>query len=167
MLEALYEAERALPDLLMSAEGWSGLFADTERPHLKRVWRQWDQNRISLHDFGPCEPGQVFPHPHEWDSAIRIKDGECETGTAYVTFPGEPIDIFTRVILVPGSAYELIGPRAVHWVRPTHPNGYASVMVSGPPKYHQDRRRVNTPSRALTPAEIMAQLARFRGFYRR
>jgi hypothetical protein len=173
MLEALYEAERLLPSLLATEDGWTGLFADTEKPNLTRVWRQWGENRISLHVFGPCASLEVFPHPHEWDSAIRILEGECEMGMGVLTSHTHraagvilpvPEDCF-GIVMPPGTAYQMIGSYPWHWVRPTGPHGYASLMVSGPPLYPQNRVRKNTPSRILTAAQISDQLTRFRRHY--
>lgn len=165
MLEKLYEAERLLPDLLESPEGWTGLYAGTERPNLARVWRQWGEHRISLHEFGPCGPQQVFSHAHEWDSAIRILEEACEMAIDFSEDPAAPFKAFSTFILPPGAAYEMLGPGGRHWVRPTGPNGYRSIMVSGRPLYRQNRQRVNTPSRLLAQDEILAQLGRFKRRY--
>lgn len=165
MLKLLYEAERLLPRFLASVEGWSGLLADTEKPHLARVWRQWGENRISLHDFGPCAPGEVFPHPHEWDSAIRIVWASCEMAIDSSRDPAAPFEPFATFLLPEGAAYEMLGRQGRHWVRPTAGRGYRSVMVSGPPKYRENRLRVNTPSRMLDHLEIDSQLRLFRRFY--
>jgi len=165
MLERLDEAERLLPGLLGSPDGWKGLYADTERPHLTRVWRQWGSDRISLHLFGPCAPEEVFPHGHEWDSAIVIKAGSCRVLIDWTSVPLSPFEPSVSLVLGPGSRYAMVGPQARHGVMPERSHGYASVMVSGPPRYPQHKVRVNTPSRSLTAEEIMKHLAYFQGFY--
>ena len=163
MLKALYEAERVLPRMLKSVEGWTGLYADTVKPALTRVWRQWGENRIYLHSFGPCGQDEVFPHPHPWDSAIRTW-GEYEMGVGYGADPETPPAMFAEMAFTPGSAYALVGPNAWHWVRPKG-SGSDSVMVAGPPVYQQNRIRANTPVRGLTETEIRAQLERFKRYY--
>ena len=75
-----------------------------------------------------------------------------------------PEDCF-GIVMSPGTAYQMIGSYPWHWVRPTRSTGYCSVMVSGPPRYPQNRQRVNTPSRSLDTIEIDSQLRRFRNFY--
>lgn len=40
MLGKLYAIEAILPDLLKDDAGWQSVFADSEKPHLKRMWRQ-------------------------------------------------------------------------------------------------------------------------------
>lgn len=165
MLEKLYEAERLLPDLLESPEGWTGLFADTESPALTRVWRAWGDHRINLHVFGPCPRGKVFPHKHPWDSAIRVW-GDYEMGIGYRVDPHVPPEVFAEMVFKAGSAYAMTGPDVWHWVRPMG-EGSESVMVSGPPRYPQNRVRANTAVRVLTEREIIAQLERFKLRYPR
>lgn len=164
MLEKLYEAERLLPDLLESPEGWTGLYAPSERPHLMRVWRQWGEDRIYLHEFGDCALSEVFAHPHPWASAIRILEGECEMGLAFGDDLETPPPVFCRTLLVAGSAYEITRPDGWHWVRPMG-KGYRSIMVAGPTIWPKNRIRSNKPTRGLTAHEILAQLGRFQPHY--
>ena len=162
MLEILYEAERLLPKLLETEDGWTGLFADTEKPALTRVWRQWGERRINLHSFGPCSHGQVFAHPHPWQSAVRTW-GDYEMGIGQSDDPAGPL-FFERMVLKPGSVYAITNAKSWHWVRPAGA-GSDSVMVSGPPIYPQNRIHANTPVRSLTRAEILGMLEYFKRYY--
>lgn len=162
MLEILYKAERLLPELLATEAGWTGLYADTEKPALTRMWRQWGECRIYLHSFGPCERGQIFPHPHPWQSAVRVW-GDYEMGIGHSDEPDVP-PRFERMVLKPGSVYAITQPKTWHWVRPAG-SGSDSVMVAGPTIYPQNRVRANKPVRGLTQSEILAQLERFTRYY--
>src|SRR5262245_29525572 len=156
MREKLIEARRVVSSLLLDSEGWQGLYADTESPPLTRVWREWGQDRISLNSFGACEPNKVFWHLHEWDFGVYIQEGECEMLIgARGPNPDMPPEDHGIINLVPGSSYVMVGSKIGHWVR-SKGAGYASVMVSGPPRYPQNRLRVNTPTRRLTSEEILA-----------
>lgn len=76
MLEILHLAERASPKLLLDRDGWTGIYADAEKPYLRRLWRQWGAYRINLHFFEGLAPDEeAFQHPHPWLFAVRIHEG--------------------------------------------------------------------------------------------
>ena len=57
MLDVLAAVERDLPGLLSDEAGWSGLFIDYHPPTVERLWRNWGEQRISLHRIYRCAPG--------------------------------------------------------------------------------------------------------------
>ncbi|MDP2343260.1 MAG: hypothetical protein Q8O67_20040 [Deltaproteobacteria bacterium] len=127
MLEVLHRAERALPVLLGSAE-WKSIDVNYEPPRVERLWVGFEsQYRLSLHRIHPC--AAALFHPHPWPSAVRILDGRYEMGVGYgKESPPEA----ARLILAPGSEYEMIDPDAWHSVRPLS-RSTLSIMVTGLP----------------------------------
>lgn len=156
MLEILYTAERLLPRLLLETSGWNGIYADSEKPHLTRLWRQWGPYRINLHHFLGCSPGQAFAHPHPWPFAVRILSGRYEMtiGCAGDDPSVVPPTVCT-VILGPGDVYEMTHPLGYHGIRPLDEES-RTLMISGPPSWPENRVRSNATARLLTAAEMIA-----------
>lgn len=130
MLNLLFQVEKELPNLLLE-QGWSGVDITYHPPRVERVWRQWGENRISLHAIHPCPPSKSLFHPHPWPSAMRIVKGEYEMAVGY----GAGIDIpaeACKIVLVDGSCYEMTHPDGWHSVRPLSSICW-TVMVSGKP----------------------------------
>lgn len=148
MLDVLSTAERLLPELLKDEAGWTGLYADTERPALQRLWRQWGEYRIYLHQFERCASEEAFLHPHPWKFAIRLLKGRYEMGVGTSADPLRAPEIVARMIMEPGSCYEMTHPHGWHVIRPVDEETY-SLMVAGPPVYPQNRIPANTPVREL------------------
>lgn len=150
MLNELFKIERELPTLLREKEAWTGLFADTEKPHLRRLWRQWGKNRIYLHHFSGCSEQDVFWHPHPWKMAVRsfsrydqLLGARDELGNLIVV---------ARTIMEPGSCYEMTNRWGEHAIRPDGPEAW-SLMIAGPVLWPENRRVANTPVRELTQTE--------------
>lgn len=163
MLEVLKKAEAVLPELLGDDASWHGVFADTEKPYLRRLWRQWGENRIYLHHFSSCEPREEFPHPHPWQMAVRILKGE------YVMGVGTSSDLsivptLEYSVFHPGDSYELLGPDKWHAIRPLKEESL-SLMVAGPVMYPQNRIRSNKIARELTDDERAALFTQIREYY--
>src|SRR5512147_535227 len=97
----LRDVERALPRLLIDRAGWNGIYADTRKPHLRRLWRQYGEYRINLHFFDGMEAGDdAFAHPHPWAFAVRIHEG------IYLMDIGRDVTgMDVQVELVPGCMY--------------------------------------------------------------
>lgn len=152
MLDVLFTAERALPELLKDEAGWSSVYADTEKPALQRLWRQWGEHRIYLHRFETCTPEEAFLHPHPWKFAIRLLKGRYEMSIGASNDPHREPETVVRMIMEPGSCYEMAHPHGWHAIRPVDEETY-SLMVAGPPVYPQNRIPANTPVRELMPEE--------------
>ena len=165
MLEKLYEAEAALPELLRDERAWTGVYADAEKPVLRRLWRQWGDHRIYLHAFDPCLPEESFAHPHPWSGiAIRVVDGRYEMTVGASADPSVVPPTVVTMIFEPGSVYEMVHPHGFHGTRPIGGPTY-SLMVAGPPTWQENRVRGNTIVRPLTPEERAHLFAVFRARY--
>jgi hypothetical protein len=162
MLQKLQEALTALPSLVARLEGWNTLYADTERPHLSRMWRPFGPNRIYLHVLEPCKPNEAFFHPHPWPMATQIIMGKYEQCLGF----GDPSSevgptVSERRTYSRGESYELLDPRTWHSVQPID-LPCLTFMISGAPfDDASGKRRGNTPSRPLELEERMAILSMF------
>ena len=168
MLDILNKAEKALPGLLEDEDGWTGLYADSETPHLRRLWRQWGEHRLYLHCFEPCVSGDLgFLHPHPWKSVIRILKGHYEMDLGYGTDPaGQPITL-SHIILPPNSVYEMSHPHGFHSVRTGSHEQTWTFMVAGPVIWPNNRIEGNGPSRQLSPRERHGMFKFYRDAYTR
>lgn len=163
MIHVLKTIESILPTLLNEESEWKGLYADSEKPHLKRLWRQWYQYRINLHNFTACEATEEFPHPHPWRIAVRILEGN------YLMGLGRGSNLLTPPPLTykeykPGDCYEMIDEDEWHAIRPIGSEAL-TIMVSGLPIYERNKVHSNRPSRELTLEERSVLFERIRGHY--
>ena len=164
MIDKLLEAERLLPEMLKDESAWIGVYADSERPVLSRLWRQWGENRIYLHAFDPCEAHEAFAHKHPWKFAIRIVDGIYEMTVGATSDPMIVLPVAARMIFTAGSVYEMCDEDAFHAARPIGGRSH-SLMVAGPKLWDKNRVRANKIVRALTPPERARLFAFFRDAY--
>lgn len=163
MLSTLYEAERALPQLLTSAEGWQSLDIDYHPPRVERLYRPFGAGRLMVHRIAPCTREQALFHPHPWPCAVRVLTGPYEMGTGYGAGVSPP-EVAVRLVADGSLAYEMVEPDAWHYVCPRG-GSTLSVMVTGPP---WSRPPVRTPDRPLGPLPagvVEAMLVEFRRFY--
>lgn len=151
MIHVLKTVESILPTLLAEESAWNGLYADSEKPFLKRLWRQWYQYRINLHHFSECESKEEFPHPHPWKMAVRILRGNYMMGHGFGHDLHVPPPLKYRTY-APGDTYEMLEADEWHAIRPLGEQAL-TIMVSGPPIYKQNQVHSNKPSRELTSNE--------------
>lgn len=163
MIHVLKTIESILPTLLAEESAWKGLYADSEKPHLHRLWRQWYQYRINLHHFTTCEPKEEFPHPHPWKMAVRILEGHYSMGLGRGSDLAVPPTL-TYKEYRPGDCYEMLDMDEWHAIRPLG-NEALTIMVSGPPVYEQNKVHSNKPSRELTSTECSELFERIRAHY--
>ncbi len=165
MLETLFLIEeRILPELLKDEAAWTGVYADAEKPVLRRLWRQWGKYRICLHSFEPCEASEAFSHPHPWKFAIRILKGRYEMTVGSSSDPGKVPPTVVRMIFEPGSVYEMCHEDGFHAARPIGRRSY-SLMVASPKIWDRNRLRANKIVRPLTTGERAELFAFFRTRY--
>ena len=160
MLDALFELERVLPELLSDAAGWKDVDVDYHPPRVERLWRQWGEHRIYLHRIHPCEPQEALFHPHPWPSAMLVLAGQYEMAMGYGV---EEPPVMATVIMVPGSRYAMTHEDAWHYVRPLEDVAW-SLMVSGPP-WQRTAPKSDKPLRSLTAQAREEILAFFRARY--
>jgi len=140
MLTVLDSVLEKLPDLLVEKDQWQSLLIDYEHPHVERIWRQVEENRLYLHVIHKCDPGLAFPHTHSWPSAMLIVAGQYdmkvgyEASTSLFAPPGTKGASFTSVKMhcPPGFRYEMTDPDSWHSVCPTTETVW-TIMVTGKP----------------------------------
>lgn len=145
MLPVLGRALAALRALLDDEAGWHSLDVDYELPRVERLYRPFeDDYRLYLHDIHPCDGGQALFRTHPWGSAMHAFDEyEMDVGVgAGLT----PPPVVMRVLLAPGTQYEMTHPDAWHSARPRRHHA-RSVMVTGRPWGRESPR----PHRKLVP----------------
>ncbi len=132
MLETLYKVENNLIELLYkNTDKIQTMYIDYHKPFVSRIWFKDEENdcRVFLHKIEPCkESMEALYHPHKWDSAVRIINGEYEMGIGHSSTNEAP-KTDCKLILGNGSCYEMIEKDAWHYVSPKY-NTY-SLMVTG------------------------------------
>lgn len=162
MLELLYQAQKELPRLLQ-LEDWNSVDVTYHAPRVERVWRPWNENRISLHVIHPCNSGEDLFHPHPWPSAMKIVRGYYEMVIGYGEGI-EPPSVACKVILTPGSYYEMTNKNGWHGVRPIE-NPCYTVMISGSPWNREMPEEPKTKQGPLPPERVREILTQFRYHY--
>ncbi|MDP3770633.1 MAG: hypothetical protein Q8R40_06955 [bacterium] len=158
MLTILREVEIMLPRLLANANDWNSVFVDYHLPFVERVWRQWGEYRIMLHQIYPCAPEEALWHPHPWPSAMKIESGRYEMG---IGFRSDSIPAHAgKHILAEGDTYEMVHPDGWHYVCPLD-GPSMSLMVTGKP---WNRVQPVTLAKTLRPLSE-AQKARILSFF--
>lgn len=132
MLAELQNALAHLPELLDldRANEWNSLFIDYEKPYVKRLWRDWGEYRLSLHQLAPCAPGEALYHPHPWPSATAVVSGGYDMDIGFGP-DLDPPPIACTVKMRARSMYEMLHPNSWHAVRPNITT--FSVMLTGKP----------------------------------
>lgn len=133
MLEVLSRVEETLHHLLKHRDRWKNLYVNYHPPFVERLWLPFEDGeyRIYLHRIHPCGPGQALFHPHPWPSAMRVLKGEYEMAVGYGAGSIVP-PVAAKLILGPGSVYEMTDPDSWHYVRPLK-EPTLSLMVTGKP----------------------------------
>jgi hypothetical protein len=162
MLDLLHEAEKELPQLLASPDGWKSLLVDYHPPHVERVYREWRGMRLCLHWIHPCERGEALFHPHPWPSAMRVLSGTYEMGVGYGE--GDHAPPVAALIVASGPMeYEMTDRDAWHYVRPL--GGVAmTLMVSGAP-WQRSFPQAPTRLSPLSDARVKETLEAYRRVY--
>jgi hypothetical protein len=176
MLEILKRVERALMPMLENEAAWQTLNITYARPFVERLWLSMSVDgkpiRVNLHRIHPCQPEDVFFHPHSWPSAMRILRGEYEMGIGMTDelLPQAVPQVSMRVVGQRGFAYEMTDPNVWHYVKPLGMANVLSLMITGEPYPDGDRVLHPSPPKAkngpLTEAQKKHILALFKGFYK-
>lgn len=164
MLDVLARIEAELPSLLLDEAGWNSLDINYHPPRVERLWRSWNEYRISLHRIHPCEPKDALFHPHPWPSAMRVLAGTYEMAVGYGA-GSMPPPIAVRIIAAGDLRYQMIDIDAWHLVRPIGEPAM-TVMVTGRP-WSRDAAGAEpaAPLSSLTDDHRTELLAWFRAFY--
>jgi hypothetical protein len=171
MLDILHAAEKDLPRLLASAEGWRSYKLDDHLPFVDRMLREYRDGKLYLHRIHACAAGVALYHPHPWPSAMRILEGTYEMVLGHGAGDRAPPPVAARLIASGAFEYEMTDPNAWHSVRPIGAPAM-TVMVTGPrwdrPPSQSDRLptlREDKPPSPLSAAELVAMLEYYRRRY--
>ncbi len=162
MLEVLYQAERVLPALLEDGAGWNSILIDYEEPSVERLWRSWGEYRINLHRISPCSTGHALFHPHPWPSAMRIIENQYEMTVGYGVGDQEP-PVAMRLLLPPGSVYEMTNLNGWHAVRPVS-QPVLTLMVTGKP-WARSSPKSTRPLNPLPASRVSELIQLFKQVY--
>jgi hypothetical protein len=159
MLDLLHAAERDLPELLASSDGWRSFKLEHHPPVVERMLRSYRDGKLFLHRIHPSDA--AIRHPHPWPSALRLVDGRYELEL------GCGATVAARLIATAPFEYEMIDADAWHAVRPIGAPAL-TIMVTGPRWQPLRKPLHDDPSLApLTDAEAAAMLADLRRHYPR
>ena len=168
----LAAAERELPHLLRSLEGWNSLDVNYHPPRVERLWRPWgDGLRLFLHCIHPCKPEEALLHPHLWPSVMRVR-GHGWYHMLVGSSPGlevPPVVVETRVSVgnFGSYTYAMLHPDGWHAVVPHQSEAY-SVMLTGTPWQRPTPQVTTEAAGKLGPLPLSRQhqlLQTFRDFY--
>lgn len=163
MLDILYQTELNVVSLFDNSDKHS-MFIDYHDPFVQRIWIQMDKYRVNLHKSYPSKSSahSLF-HPHPWESAIRILKGTYEMGIGHSTTNDTPL-IDCKLILGPGSCYEMTEPDGWHYINPINGPVY-SLMVTGDKFERQMPVEPNKKFRELTEDEMNDMLNVLKKYY--
>ncbi len=130
------------------------MYIDYHKPYVSRIWFPFeDQYRVYLHKIEPCEDHlEALFHPHPWQSAIYIVKGWYEMGIGHSSTNEVPVTD-CRLIVGPGTKYEMTEKDAWHYVRPIK-TPVISLMVTGNLNHREMPVEPNKEFRELTQEEI-------------
>ncbi len=170
MIERLQEIESTVP-IFSGHDNWKSLYIDYHPPIVYRLYKDVAPGyRFALHRILPCEPGEALLHSHPWPSAIHVVRGQYEMGLGFGHPEGNPPPVVMKLILGPGSYYEMTHPDLWHYVRPVgeyvNPIDGASLstMLIGPPRTDKKSKVGGKPTKvldALSPMETKALFDEF------
>lgn len=119
---------------------WKSLNIDYHPPQVLRLYRDIkignQECRLYLHKILHTNEPCLY-HKHRWPSAIVILYGSYEMGLSYNKESIPPLSTkletptISTLVLTPGSAYEMLDPHGIHYVKPITDMSL-SVMLSGP-----------------------------------
>jgi hypothetical protein len=141
------------PSGLGTSIDWQSMMVDYERPLVERLWLQHGENRIYLHKIYPLNKSlgeKAYMHIHRWPSAMKILKGVYEMEIGELHGPT------SRIILTPGSEYEMTDPNTAHNVSPLGGKPVFSIMVTGSVYPNMDIPKKEIPSDKNQPLSAYA-----------
>lgn len=131
MINKLLELLPAIHNSLLDDEEWDSLVINRRKPVTHRLFRQFGEYRVCLHEFTPCTKVESFPHPHPWPGAFLVLHGGYwqDIGLSEDRFT-EPEFHYTELVK-PGSMYEITDPMTWHRITPIQTT--YTVMLNGEP----------------------------------
>lgn len=120
-----------LGEMAHDVSRWDSIIINKRKPYTYRAFTMFEDVRISLHKFDPCDKTESFYHPHPWPGAFCILKGgyEMELGISPDRF-SEPKDV-CKTIMRRNSRYEIVDPLVWHKITPLETT--YTVMINSPP----------------------------------
>lgn len=164
MLDILHAVEKSLPELLQT-QPLHSMYIDYHPPCVSRIWFQHGEYRVYLHKIEPCTASHdALYHPHPWQSAIRIVQGQYEMGVGHSATDVVPVTD-CKLILQAGTEYEMLEENAWHYVNPLGAPSY-SLMVTGKLSQRKMPLEPKRQFRPLTSGEAADLLQCFSSYYK-
>ena len=130
MLEMLDKALLALPAMMDQPDQWSTLVINRRKPFTYRAFFMLGDLRVCLHRFETCDEQEAFLHPHPWPGAFLIVKGSYLMQVGYSSSRTTKPESVGKILMVPGSRYEIVNPLTWHSVIPQEE--CYTMMVNGP-----------------------------------
>lgn len=163
MLELLHKIEKELPELLFkNVNSIRTMYIDYHKPYVSRIWFIDKENdcRVFLHKIEPCNEREALYHPHPWDSAMRIIAGQYEMGIGH-SETNEIPKTDCKLVLGPGSCYEMTEKHGWHYVSPINECSYTLMITPNKLNGRQAPVEPDKKFRTLSVEEIENELAVF------
>ena len=165
MLELLDEVLAEVPALISDPGRWDSLVINRRKPFTYRAFTAWRGYRVCLHRFEACDEDEAVLHPHPWPGAFAILRGSYLMGVGASPDRLSPPTGVMRLVLGPGSRYEIVSPITWHSVVPREE--CYTVMVNGdawpPDVAHAGVRRTHGKGlEPMTPADLAAMFDVYR-----
>lgn len=162
MIDLLHALERDLPTLL-ERDAWTCVLIDKHPPTMRRAWIQLDNCRLYLHESMPHE-GDAYWHAHPWPCAVKVFSGDYETAFAATDLVCTLAS--ARVRASRGFCYEMIDPKARHYVRVLGKQPALSMMVTTRPYARSEWKPHAERPKLLSHAERMGLFGAFKAMVR-
>lgn len=116
-------------------ELWKTLKIDYHHPYVHRAYIDLDGYRFYLHMIHNTEGESPLFHKHKWPSAIAVLAGSYEMGVAYdesdmMVDKEHKLPLAAKIIMSPGSAYEMTERHGLHYVKPLTPMTFSMMVTS-------------------------------------
>lgn len=135
MIDALKEAEKHLPELLLQPERWKSLDVNYFPPRVERLWTQYNEKyRLFVHLIHPTDQPCLL-HKHKWEAAFKMVAGSYDMSIAYcedeiTSEEAYELPVVASMEFHKGSYYEMAHTNSMHFVRPRkYPS--LSLMLTG------------------------------------
>lgn len=120
---------------------WDSLIINRRKPYTYRVFTQYKDLRICLHEFEDCTNTESFVHPHAWPAAFTVLEGGYNLKIGQSKNTLDTPENWHTLNIMAGSSYEMIDPLEWHAITPFEKT--TTIMINGP-KYTTPHSAVRT-----------------------
>lgn len=172
MIEKLLMLEnKVLPELVRDEWRWQSLNINYHPPYVDRLFTEITDfedgpHRLMLHMIYPSKEGAALYHPHPWPSAVHVLNvlgtmyqmgvgrARAVTPEGALTSPS-PAELElacdVKMIATGELWYEMLEPKAYHYVRPLYGESLSTMLVGPPWKDTEVVAPSTKPERKLKP----------------